>query len=167
MESLETKKIVGSEANSRSESVFNSESTTVDFMTYFVTKSTIFMTISVFPVLEYLQKTCLNHPISPGRKAEWVSAIGTIVNQRPVASWRDADLNGFSTRMHDLARRFLALERLAAEERRRLPERRQGQRGPSDFIDPAIRNHGKRDRLDRSGGGGAREGKDGTIDQGE
>lgn len=57
-----------------------------------------------------------------GTDAEWVAAIGTIVSQRPVASWRDADLNGFSTRMHDLARRFLALERLAAEERRRLPE---------------------------------------------
>ncbi len=57
-----------------------------------------------------------------GTDTEWVSAIGTIVSQRPVASWRDGDLNGFSTRMHDLARRFLALERLAAEERRRLPE---------------------------------------------
>ena len=61
-----------------------------------------------------------------GTDGEWVTAIGTIVSQRPAASWRDADLNGFSTRMHDLARRFLALERLAAEERRRLPEGGEG-----------------------------------------
>ncbi|MFW6333103.1 MAG: hypothetical protein ACOC23_07350 [Thermodesulfobacteriota bacterium] len=63
-----------------------------------------------------------------GTDAEWVAAIGTIVSQRPVASWRDADLNGFSTRMHDLARRFLALERLAAEERRRCPRGRRTRR---------------------------------------
>jgi hypothetical protein len=57
-----------------------------------------------------------------GTDAEWVTAIGTIVSQRPTTSWRDTDLNGFLTRMHDLARRFIALERLAAEERRRLPK---------------------------------------------
>lgn len=61
-----------------------------------------------------------------GTDNEWVSAIGTIVSQRLVESWSDADLSGFSTRMHDLARRFLALERLAAEERRRLPEGKEG-----------------------------------------
>jgi hypothetical protein len=61
-----------------------------------------------------------------GSNNEWASAIGTIVSQRPVESWRDTDLNGFSTRMHDLARRFLALERLAAAERRQLPEGREG-----------------------------------------
>lgn len=61
-----------------------------------------------------------------GGNREWVTRIATIAGQRPVASWRDTDLNGFSTRMHDLAKRFMALERLAAEEERRLPEGESG-----------------------------------------
>jgi hypothetical protein len=61
-----------------------------------------------------------------GTDNEWVSAIGTIVSQRPVESWRDADLNSFSTHIHDLARRFLAMERLAAAERQQLPKGKEG-----------------------------------------
>ncbi|VAW28559.1 hypothetical protein MNBD_BACTEROID07-30, partial [hydrothermal vent metagenome] len=47
---------------------------------------------------------------------DWLIALATIVNQRPVDSWRDTDLQIFSTRLHDFSDRFQALESVVAAE---------------------------------------------------
>lgn len=57
-----------------------------------------------------------------GDNQQWLAAIGTLASQRPVSSWKDSDLNAFSTQMHDLTRRFLALERIVSEQSHQLPE---------------------------------------------
>lgn len=47
---------------------------------------------------------------------DWLIALATIVNQRPVDSWRDTDLQIFSTRLHDFVDRFQALESVVTAE---------------------------------------------------
>lgn len=47
---------------------------------------------------------------------DWLIALATIVNQRPVDSWRDTDLQIFSTRLHDFSDRFQALESVVSAE---------------------------------------------------
>nr|WP_319587911.1 hypothetical protein [uncultured Desulfobulbus sp.] len=48
--------------------------------------------------------------------SEWVVTVATVVNQRPVNSWRDNDLQIFATRLHDLVDRFHSFESLVAAE---------------------------------------------------
>jgi len=47
---------------------------------------------------------------------EWVFGLATVVSQRPVDSWRDTDLQIFSTRLHDYYDRFQALEAVVSAE---------------------------------------------------
>ena len=47
---------------------------------------------------------------------DWLIALATIVNQRPVDSWRDSDLQIFLTRLHDFSDRFQALESVVSAE---------------------------------------------------
>ncbi len=61
-----------------------------------------------------------------GQDKDWIISIGTIACQRPTDAWKDSDLPAFSTRIHDLTRRFLALESLAAAERRQTPKAAEG-----------------------------------------
>jgi hypothetical protein len=49
------------------------------------------MTISVFPVSEYLQNTCLNQPILPGRKAEWVRLPASRFGHMPAIPEKSID----------------------------------------------------------------------------
>lgn len=47
---------------------------------------------------------------------EWLVSVGTIINQRPVDSWRDNDLQIFTAKVHDFSRRFSALEAVVTAE---------------------------------------------------
>jgi len=73
------------------------------------------------PLISALAKTT-------GSDKDWVVSIGTVVAQRPVDSWRDRDLQVFSARMHDFARRFAAFEAIVAAEKS--PLRRKRNREP-------------------------------------
>lgn len=57
-----------------------------------------------------------------GSDQDWLVSIGTIVSQRPVDSWREADLLSFSVRMRDFAGRFGTMETLLARTENVLPE---------------------------------------------
>ena len=57
---------------------------------------------------------------------DWLIALATIVNQRPVDSWRDTDLQIFSTRLHDFSDRFQALESVVTAELK-IPAKRNNQ----------------------------------------
>lgn len=47
---------------------------------------------------------------------DWVIGLATVVNRRPVDSWRDSDLQIFSTRLHDYYERFQSLEAVVVAE---------------------------------------------------
>ena len=47
---------------------------------------------------------------------DWLVAVATIVTQRPVDCWHDTDLQIFTARIHDFARRFFALEIIISAE---------------------------------------------------
>ena len=61
-----------------------------------------------------------------GEDSDWLITVATVANRRPADAWRDSDLPVFATRFHDLARRLMAMESLAAAERRHLPDGEEG-----------------------------------------
>lgn len=56
-----------------------------------------------------------------GSDDDWLVSLATIATQRPVDSWRDADLQGFPVRLRDLSGRFSALETLVSRGENTLP----------------------------------------------
>jgi len=66
-----------------------------------------------------------------GTDQDWLVAVATIAAQRPVDSWRDSDLQGFTVRMRDIAGRFTAMETLIARTDHFLPE-------PDDGREPRM-----------------------------
>ncbi len=57
-----------------------------------------------------------------GSDEDWIISVATIVSKRPVDSWRDNDIQVFSSRMHDFHKRFRALESVALAEKNKPPE---------------------------------------------
>jgi len=53
-----------------------------------------------------------------GQDESWLTSIATIVSQQPVDSWTDHDINAFSSQLHDIVNRFMALETIVAAEKR-------------------------------------------------
>lgn len=55
---------------------------------------------------------------------DWTVSVAMAVMKRPVAEWRDRDLQAFSVQMTDLMRRFKAFEAIVAAEKGRVKRRR-------------------------------------------
>ena len=60
----------------------------------------------------FLTALCKSFPSAD----DWLISAATIINQRPVDSWRDNDLQIFTAKVHDFARRFSAFEAVVTAE---------------------------------------------------